>query len=88
VTSTCRIPGNFFAEGRVVVTVSVATVNPLVNHAVERDAVAFLVVDRTEGDGVRGEYANEWPGVVRPMLDWRVDRQPLDSVESPQIVSA
>lgn len=24
------------------------------------------------GDGVRGEHANEWPGVVRPMLDWEV----------------
>ena len=88
VTSTCRIPGNFLAEGRVVLTVSVATMNPLVNHAVERDAVAFLVVDRSVGDGVRGEYANEWPGVVRPMLDWRVERQPLGMVDPQQIISA
>jgi lipopolysaccharide transport system ATP-binding protein len=73
VRSTVRIPGNFFAEGRVVVTAAVSTINPTVVHALERDAVAFQVVDRSRGDGVRGEFANEWPGVVRPMLDWTVE---------------
>jgi lipopolysaccharide transport system ATP-binding protein len=77
VTSRCHIPANLLAEGRITLTVSVATVNPLVNHAVERDAVAFVVADRSEGDGVRGEYANEWPGVVRPWLDWDVSSAPL-----------
>jgi lipopolysaccharide transport system ATP-binding protein len=73
VRSTCRIPGNFLAEGRVTLNVAVATYNPTHGHAVELDAIAFQVVDRTEGDGVRGTYAGEWPGVVRPMLDWTVD---------------
>jgi lipopolysaccharide transport system ATP-binding protein len=77
VRSTCRVPGNFLAEGRIIVSVNVATFNPLVNHAVERDAVAFQVVDRSEGDGVRGEYVNEWPGVVRPMLEWHVEQMSL-----------
>jgi lipopolysaccharide transport system ATP-binding protein len=76
VRAVCRIPGNFLAEGRVVVTVSVATFNPMVNHAVERDAIAFQVVDRSEGDAVRGVYPNQWPGVVRPMLQWHVDAPP------------
>jgi hypothetical protein len=35
--------------------------------------VAFVVVDRSEGDGVRGAYAQDFPGVVRPMLDWKVE---------------
>jgi lipopolysaccharide transport system ATP-binding protein len=77
VRSTCRIPGNFLAEGRTVVTVSIATLNPLVNHAEMADAVAFQVVDRSEGDAVRGGYTNDWPGVVRPYLDWRVDAFPF-----------
>jgi lipopolysaccharide transport system ATP-binding protein len=76
VHSTCRIPGNFLAEGRVTANVAVATYNPTHGHAVELDAIAFQVVDRTEGDGVRGDYAGEWPGVVRPMLDWTVDWVP------------
>jgi len=78
VRSTCRIPGNFLAEGRVIVTVAVSTFNPAVAHAIERDAVAFQIVDRSEGDGVRGESTNEWPGVVRPMLDWRTESRGLD----------
>jgi lipopolysaccharide transport system ATP-binding protein len=72
VQATCHIPANFLAEGRVTVTVAVSSYNPLVVHAIERDAVAFHVVDRSEGSGVRGPYVNEWPGVVRPMLEWDV----------------
>lgn len=74
VRATCRIPGNFLAEGRVIVTVAVSTYDPVVVHVLERDAIAFAVVDRSTGDGVRGPYANEWPGVVRPMLEWIVER--------------
>jgi lipopolysaccharide transport system ATP-binding protein len=73
VRATCRIPGNFLAEGRVTVTTAVSSYNPNVVHAVERDAIAFQIVDRTEGEGVRGPFANDWPGVVRPMLEWRVE---------------
>ena len=80
VRAKCRIPGNFLAEGRVQVLVAVSSYNPTVVHAREADAVAFQVVDRSKGDGVRGEYANEWPGVLRPMLDWSIDQ--LDDPES------
>jgi lipopolysaccharide transport system ATP-binding protein len=73
VRSTVTIPGNFLAEGRVIVTAAVSTINPTVVHAIERDAVAFQVVDRSEGDGVRGEWVGDLPGVVRPMLDWTVE---------------
>jgi lipopolysaccharide transport system ATP-binding protein len=81
VKTVCHIPGNFLAEGRVIVTAVVSTYNPTKVHAIERDAVAFVVVDRSEGDGVRGVFANEFPGVVRPMLDW--DAEQL-SEESPR----
>jgi lipopolysaccharide transport system ATP-binding protein len=73
VRATCWIPGNFLAEGRVTVLVAVSTYNPTVVHALERDAVSFQVVDRSDGDGVRGEYVNDWPGVIRPMLEWSID---------------
>jgi lipopolysaccharide transport system ATP-binding protein len=76
VRSTVRIPGNFLAEGRLTVTAAVSTMNPTVIHAIERDAIAFLLVDRSVGDGARGDWAEDWPGVVRPMLDWTVDTSP------------
>lgn len=76
VRSTCRIPGNFLAEGRMTINVGVGTYNPSRAHATESDAIAFQVVDRTAGEGVRGTYSGEWPGVIRPMLDWTVDWLP------------
>ena len=76
VRSVLQIPGNFLAEGFVSLNVAVVTLNPYVVHAVEHDAVAFNVVDRTANRGVRGEFVGDWPGVVRPMFPWRVALEP------------
>ena len=80
VKSTCWIPGNFLAEGHITVLVGIATFDPDIGHVDEHDVVSFQVIDRSEGDGVRGEYPKEWPGVVRPMLEWTVD---FKAVEPP-----
>jgi lipopolysaccharide transport system ATP-binding protein len=76
VRSTVRIPGNFLAEGRVTVTAEVTSNDSGNVHAREADAIAFQVVDRSDGDGARGDYSRLWPGVVRPMLAWTVDVLP------------
>jgi lipopolysaccharide transport system ATP-binding protein len=76
VHARCEIPGNYLAEGGVFVTAAVTSLNPTEVHAVEYDAVAFHVMDPSEGDGVRGEWAGDFPGVVRPMLDWQVAEDP------------
>ncbi len=73
IKSTCYIPGNFLAEGRLSVLVAVCSYNPDTVHAIENDAVAFIVVDQAESLGVRGDVASSWPGVMRPMLDWTVN---------------
>ena len=70
-TSTAWIPANFLAEGGMFVTVVGATFEPLNVHFVERDVVAFNVVDRLDGDSARGDYAETMPGVVRPILNWK-----------------
>jgi lipopolysaccharide transport system ATP-binding protein len=77
VRCTCHVPGNFLAEGQIFVLAAVCSYNPDFVHLVERDAVSFQVVDRSDGDGTRGEYGGIWPGVVRPMLAW--DAEPLDA---------
>jgi lipopolysaccharide transport system ATP-binding protein len=74
----CGIPGNFFAEGGVFVTVAVSSLGPTVIHALENDAVAFHVMDPSEGDGVRGEWVGDYPGVVRPMLQWEATEEPAE----------
>jgi lipopolysaccharide transport system ATP-binding protein len=76
IRSVCHIPGNFLAEGRISLNVAIVTLNPRIGHAVQLDAVAFQVADRSEGDGVRGGFTGTWPGVVRPMFDWTIEWEP------------
>jgi lipopolysaccharide transport system ATP-binding protein len=76
IRTRCRIPGNFFAEGAIFVTAAVSSLDPTVVHAIENDAVIFHVVDPSQGDGVRGDWVGDYPGVVRPMLEWDVSEHP------------
>ena len=73
VRATCTIPGNILAEGQFFVLVAVGSYNPNTIHALEQDAVSFQVIDKSDGDGARGEHAGGvWPGVMRPLLEWEV----------------
>jgi hypothetical protein len=78
VRSTCRIPGNFLSEEYITVLAGVTSYGRVTVHAMERDAVAFTVVDRSTGDGARGPYVGPMPGAVRPMFDWEL--QPVASL--------
>jgi lipopolysaccharide transport system ATP-binding protein len=69
-SSTVWIPGNFLSEGRMIVGAAISTLDPVIVHFHERDAVAFQVVDTLEGDSARGIFGGEIPGVVRPLLKW------------------
>jgi lipopolysaccharide transport system ATP-binding protein len=73
--SSVRIPGNFLAEGSVIVGAAISTLRPEIVHFFERDAVAFQVVDSLDGNSARGDYAGPMPGVVRPLLNWTTQYQ-------------
>jgi lipopolysaccharide transport system ATP-binding protein len=68
--STAWIPGNFLAEGTLIVRAAISTNVPFKVHLDERDVVAFQVVDSLDGDSARADYAGPFPGVVRPLLKW------------------
>jgi len=74
--STAWIPGNFLSEGSLIVGAAVSTMDPVVVHFYEPDAVAFQVIDSLDGDGARGDYAGPMPGVVRPLLRWTTQFTP------------
>ena len=78
VRAVCDVPGNFLAEGQIFIVVAVCSYNPDIVHLLERDVVSFQIVDRSEGDGVRGDYGGVWPGVVRPMLTWRIEQPSVE----------
>jgi lipopolysaccharide transport system ATP-binding protein len=72
--STAWIPGNYLAEGTMIVGAAVSSPDPVIVHFYERDAVAFQIIDGFEGDSARGDYAGGIPGVVRPLLCWTTSR--------------
>jgi lipopolysaccharide transport system ATP-binding protein len=74
--STVSIPGNFLAEGAMVVHVAISTMDPVEVHVYEEDAVVFHVVDSMDGDSARADYAGPFPGLVRPMLNWTTEYEP------------
>ncbi len=73
--STAHIPGNLLAEGMIFVTCTLLTTNPDRVQFMERSAVAFQIIDSMEGDSARGDYAKNFPGIIRPMLKWTTQYQ-------------
>jgi lipopolysaccharide transport system ATP-binding protein len=72
VRTRCRIPGNFLAEGAMFVTAAVSSSDPNVVHAYVDEVAGVHVVDHSEGEGVRGDWVGDYPGVLRPLLDWEI----------------
>ncbi len=68
--STMWIPGNFLAEGTILVGVAVLKQDPFFVHFHELDVIAFNVVDPMDGNSARGNYTSSFPGIVRPILKW------------------
>jgi lipopolysaccharide transport system ATP-binding protein len=68
--STAWIPGNYLAEGTVLVSGQVFSPDPVKSHFHVSDLVAFQVVDSLDGDSARRDWEGAMPGVVRPLLEW------------------
>ena len=71
--STAWIPGNFLAEGAIIVTCGLITLDPNIPQFIERQIVAAQVVDSMDGDSARGDWAGSMAGIVRPKLDWETE---------------
>ena len=70
-TSTVWIPGNFLSEGNFLVDVAISTHVPsTIVHLLERNVVAFRVIDVPYSDTARGDFKGKMPGLIRPILDW------------------
>jgi lipopolysaccharide transport system ATP-binding protein len=75
--STAWIPGNLLNEGSVIVEAAICSIDfpKLEHHAAVYEAISFEVLDPGEGDSASGRFAGELRGVVRPLLDWTVERR-------------
>jgi lipopolysaccharide transport system ATP-binding protein len=76
-TSTAWIPGNLLNEGNATVDVAVCTLRApkLHQRAARYEAVLFTVFDPGDGDSARGRFTGDLSGVVRPLLEWSVERE-------------
>jgi len=63
------IPGNFLAEGPLLVTAGCERASGAKEFRV-RDAVGAHVIDSADGDSARGDNPGRVTGVVRPLLTW------------------
>jgi len=71
--SVVEVPGNFLAEGTILVGAGISTINPEKIHFFEKDAVCFNVIDPMEGDSARTDYIGNLNGVVRPIFKWQTE---------------
>ena len=75
-SATAWIPPNLLNEGPQRVDVAVCTLfAPKLHQRAQRyDAVRFNVFDPGDGDSARGLFAGDLRGVIRPLLEWSVER--------------
>lgn len=69
-TVICWIPGNFLAEGRMILNVGFCNNSPHESYMRENGVLLFDVEDFLQGDSVRYDYGAPVPGLLRPRLDW------------------
>ncbi|MGB4775780.1 MAG: ABC transporter ATP-binding protein [Daejeonella sp.] len=72
-TITAWIPGNFLAEGKVILNIAIFNHTNHFIHLHEKEVISFDVVDylRTDVLSSRGRSTGKFPGVVRPLLIWK-----------------
>ena len=73
--STVTIPGNLLSEGEYVVDVSMFTsIGGTKKWYLTADnVIGFQVYDPITGSSARGDYAQGFEGVMRPLLAWELE---------------
>ncbi len=70
-SKTITIPGNFLADGGYNCSFAIMRYNPFHVEFHEMEVVGFNVIDEINSTNVRGNYSGRFPGVVRPLLNWK-----------------
>ncbi len=65
------IPGNFLAESGYSCSFAIMRYNPFRVEFHEMDVVGFNVIDEIGENTARGDYSGDFPGIVRPLLNWK-----------------
>jgi lipopolysaccharide transport system ATP-binding protein len=72
--SSITIPPHLLAEGEYIISISIFSSAGAKMHYVSlKNAIAFQVYDSMTGQSARGDYAQNFAGVVRPLFQWEGD---------------
>jgi lipopolysaccharide transport system ATP-binding protein len=71
--STVKIPENFLSEGLFLIGVAILTPNPFYVHIHEKDVIVSNIVDDLAENSARGDFIGHFPGVVRPLMQWKTE---------------
>lgn len=75
--SRVTIPPNLLAENEYTVSVGIFTSSGVKTHLVKvRHILSFQVVDPMTKPSARGDYAEDFLSVLRPILDWKISHVP------------
>lgn len=69
--SSIIIPPHLLAEGEYIISISMfSSAGAKVHYVSLKNAIAFQVFDSMTGHSARGDYAQNFAGVVRPLFQW------------------
>lgn len=68
---TVIIPGNLLSGGSYSCSFAIMRYNPFHIEFHEMDIVGFNIIDEFGDNTVRGSYSGNYPGLVRPELNWK-----------------
>jgi len=68
--ATAWIPGNLLPEGIFSISVALFLPNPVDIMVHEQDALSFEIFTDFSKLSARGNYADDFPGVIRPLIPW------------------
>lgn len=71
---TCSIPPNLLNNGSYYVGLALTSYPGVRVHFFKPNALEFDISDPIDNVPTRGEYRGEFPGLVRPLLNWKVER--------------
>jgi lipopolysaccharide transport system ATP-binding protein len=71
--STVWIPGNLLPEGIFSISYALFSPNPVDVFIHEHNSVSFEIYTDFSKPSARGNYADDFPGLIRPLLKWNTE---------------
>ena len=69
-----KIPKNILNEGYYTVFAAINDYDTKHFHVLQRESISFHISDNTNGQGARGDYLAPIVGVVRPLIEWDIEK--------------